>query len=60
METNETNETLFFALWNQILEPPNFAPASKKPKKCGILPHWDPREREGSVRLAQDRLPLFP
>jgi hypothetical protein len=39
METNETNETLFFALWNQIFRLAKVAPTSKKPKKCGIMPH---------------------
>jgi hypothetical protein len=39
METNETNETLFFVLLNQIFKLAKLGPISQKLKKCGIMPH---------------------
>ena len=48
METNETNEMVFYCLWNQIVKWPKCAPTSKKSKKCDISPHWRVRDiKEG-------------
>jgi len=46
---NETNETLFFLMWNQRLRPPNFGGTSQRGKKCGILPHGDGRRGRKKV-----------
>ncbi len=40
METNETNKTLYFLVWNQQLRMAHGVTDTEKAKKCGILPHW--------------------
>jgi len=54
MGTNETNETLFLLLWNQILKCPKLVAASQKAEKCGISPHWQVAA-PGPVDLDPDR-----
>jgi len=53
METNETNETLFFVLLNQMLRCPKLTHTSKKSKKCGILPHSDPHGARPCWRIKE-------